>query len=64
MNINEISVEDNFIIIISNNASNKIEKLKKDVQSNFIQFHFVLAGKIDFYLIKVLTNYLYLPIDI
>ena len=48
MNINEISVEDNFIIIISNNTSNKIEKLKKDVQSNFIQFHFVLGGKIDF----------------
>ena len=48
MNINEISIEDNVIIIISNNTSNKIEKLKKDVQSNFIQFHFVLDGKIDF----------------
>ena len=58
MNINEISVEDNFIIIISNNTSNKIEKLKKDVQSNFIQFHFVLAGKIDFLFNQGSTNYL------
>ena len=48
MNINEISVEDSCFIIISNNTSNKIEKLKKDVQTNFIQFHFVLVGKIDF----------------
>ena len=49
MNINEISVEDSCFIIISNNTSNKIEKLKKDVQTNFIQFHFVLVGKIDFF---------------
>ena len=48
MNINEISVENNFSIIISNNTSEIKEILKKDVPSNFIQFHFVLNGKIDF----------------
>jgi len=48
MNINEINIEDNFIIIISDNESEKIEKLKKDVQTYFIQFHFILKGKIDF----------------
>ena len=48
MDINEISVEDNLIIIISNNSSNKKEILKKDIQSNFLQFHFAVKGKVDF----------------
>ena len=48
MDINEISVEDNLIIIISNNSSNKKEILKKDIQSHFLQFHFAVKGKVDF----------------
>ena len=48
MNINEISIENNFIIIISINDSDLKEVLKKDVLYNFIQFHFVISGKIDF----------------
>ena len=48
MDINEISVEDNLIIIISNNSSNKKEILKKDIQSHFLQFHFAIKGKVDF----------------
>ena len=48
MNINEISIEDSFLLLISDNESENTEILKKDVQNNFIQFHFVTKGKIDF----------------
>ena len=48
MNINEISIENDFLIIISNNNSVKNETLKKDISSSFIQFHFVHKGKVDF----------------